>query len=91
MDNRTFYGILLIILYLLYLKYHNSDIVQNLLQFNNIEPFRTSSTQSEIYKLYKSLNLLKANIVDLASVAKHNTLNVCKINKSMAEMELATS
>ena len=87
MNNRTFYSILLIILYLLYLKYHNSDTLQNLLQFNNIEPFRTSSTQSEINKLYKSLNLLKANIIDLASVAKHNTLNVCKITKSMAELD----
>ena len=40
MDNRTFYGLLLIILYLLYLKYHNSDTLQNLLQFNNIETFK---------------------------------------------------
>ena len=87
MDNRTFYGLLLIILYLLYLKYHNSDIVQNLLQFNNIETFRTSRTQRAIFNLNKSVNLLRGNIVDLASVAKHNTLNVCKITKSMAELD----
>ena len=88
MDNRTFYGILLIILYLLYLKYHNNDIVQNLLQFNNIETFRTSRTQKEINKLNKSVNLLRGNIVDLAAVAKHNTLNVCKITKSIEEVNL---
>lgn len=87
MDNRTFYGLLLIILYLLYLKYHNSDILQNLLQFNNIETFRTSRIQRDINKLNKSVNLLRSNIIDLASVAKHNTLNVCKITKSMAELE----
>ena len=41
----------------------------------------------EINKLNKSVNLLRGNIVDLASVAKHNTLNVCKITKSMAEVD----
>ena len=87
MDNRTFYGMLLIILYLLYLKYHNSDILQNLLQFNNIEPFRTSYKFRMIMQLNRKLNLLKANIVDLAAVAKHNTLNVCRMTKSIAEAD----
>lgn len=87
MDNRTFYGMLLIILYLLYLKFHNSDTLQNLFQFNNIEPFKTPSTFKTIMQLNRKLNLLKANIVDLAAVAKHNTLNVCRISKSIAEVD----
>ena len=45
------------------------------------------NTQRMIMQLNEQLNLLRANIVDLAAVAKHNTLNVCKISKSMAEVD----
>ena len=79
--NKTLYSILLIAIYILYIKYHNSDCVKNII---NIEPFK-SSKNKELGKINNSLNLLRENIVDLASIAKHNTTNICKIKKNMGK------
>lgn len=84
MNNKTFYSILLIIIYILYIKY--SNIVKI-----NIETFLPSKKiyekiiKKEINKLNKSVKNLRSNIIDLASVAEHNTLNICRIEKSIEE------
>ena len=77
------YNILLILLYIFYLKYHNTSIFKDL--FKSKETFK--NTKDEIAELTNSVKLLRENIIDLASVAKHNTMNVCKINKSIEEVK----
>ena len=83
MDSKTFYGFLLIIMGLLYIKYY--DTIHEKIWMR--ETFRTSKTQKKLNKINKTLRLLRANIVDLASIAKHNTSNICRISKSIAEVE----
>tara|TARA_Y100000590_G_C15728895_1_gene1016310 strand:+ start:669 stop:944 length:276 start_codon:yes stop_codon:yes gene_type:complete len=86
MDEISIFGLGLILLYVLYLQYTNK-VRTYFTNSVHIEPFKTSKTKKQINSLKKNISLLKANIVDLASVAKHNTLNICRMKKSIEEVD----
>ena len=89
MENRRIYAILLIILYLLYITFHKNNIVKQL--FNINETFEDDryirKLNSRMDSLSHDMKNLRANIVDLAVVSKHNTTNICKFHKTLTSAE----
>ena len=89
MENRRIYAILLIILYLLYITFHKNNIVKQL--FNINETFEDDRyikrINSKMDSLSRNMKSLRANIVDLAVVCKHNTTNICKFQKTLTSAE----
>lgn len=83
MDSRILYGLLLILLFLLYFRYLNYN-----------ETFAGKSNKGELKKLEEKISNIEKNIdkragqlVDLAVIAKHNIYNICKMRKMTAQIE----
>jgi hypothetical protein len=84
MDTKQTYGLLLILLFMLYL-------IKPFTFKTDKEPFATDtqrlkSIQKDINKINNDMITASKDIVNLASVSKHNILRICKLNKTMTEV-----
>ena len=84
MDTRQTYGLLLILLFMLYLttpftfKKDKEPFVSDTKRINLVA--------KDIDNIKLDMIRATKDILDLASISKHNILRICKMNKTMTEM-----